>query len=95
MAKVDVLCRHCNSEKVIKAGKRTLKSKPDGIQTYRCKNCGKYFQLEYKQIGRLPEIKESIIDMCGNGSGIRDTARVLKISTSTVIDTIKKKPASY
>ena len=90
MAKFDVLCRCCNSEKVIKAGKRILKSKPEGIQTYKCKSCGKYFQLEYKQIGRLPKTKKSIIDMCSNGSGIRDTARVLKVSTSTVIDTIKK-----
>ena len=28
MAKIDVVCRCCNSEKVIKAGKRRLKSKP-------------------------------------------------------------------
>ena len=90
MIKINVHCRYCNSDNVIKAGKRILKSKPEGIQAYKCKNCRKYFQLEYKQIGRLPETKESIIDMCSNGSGIRDTARVLKISTSTVIDTIKK-----
>ena len=90
MVKIDVLCRHCNSDKIIKVGKRLLKSKPEGIQTYKCKSCSKYFQLEYKQIGRLPETKESIIEMCTNGSGIRDTARVLKISTSTVINTIKK-----
>jgi len=29
--------------------------------------------------------------MCLNGSGIRDTARVLKISPTTVINTLKKK----
>ena len=90
MAKIDVVCRYCNSDKVNKAGKRILKTNPAGIQTYRCMDCGKYFRLEYKHIGRLAEIKDAIIDMCTNGSGIRDTARVLKVSTSTVISTIKK-----
>ena len=36
-------------------------------------------------------IKEKIIDMAINGSGIRDTARVLKIDKNTVISTLKKK----
>lgn len=31
-------------------------------------------------------MKEQIIDMAMNGSGIRDTARVLKISPTTVIE---------
>jgi hypothetical protein len=42
----------------------------------------------------LPEVKEKIIDMAMNGSGIRDTARVLKISPSTVINEIKKKESN-
>jgi transposase-like protein len=33
----------------------------------------------------LPEVKEKIAEMAMNGSGIRDTARVLRISPSTVI----------
>jgi transposase-like protein len=32
-----------------------------------------------------------MIDMALNGSGIRDTARVLKISPTTVITELKKK----
>jgi len=43
-----------------------------------------------KVTGRLPEIKEQIIDMALNGSGIRDTARVLGISTDTVLNELKK-----
>jgi hypothetical protein len=31
------------------------------------------------------------VDMSLNGSGIRDTARVLRISPTTVINTLKKK----
>jgi hypothetical protein len=44
--------------------------------------------------GRLPEIKEQIIDMALNGSGIRDTARVLGTSTDTVLSELKKKESS-
>jgi transposase-like protein len=36
-------------------------------------------------------IKEQIIDMALNGSGIRDTARVLGISTDTVLNELTKK----
>jgi insertion element IS1 protein InsB len=45
--------------------------------------------LLYK--GRAPALKEQIVEMRLNGSGIRDTARVLKISPTTVINTLKKK----
>jgi insertion element IS1 protein InsB len=41
----------------------------------------------------VPEVKQSIIDMSLNASGIRDTARVLRISTDTVLSEIKKKEA--
>jgi transposase-like protein len=51
-------------------------------------------QLMSDGIGRLPEVKEHIIEMSLNGSGIRDTARVLKISPTTVIEAIKKRAQS-
>ena len=35
-------------------------------------------------------MKEQVIDMAINGSSIRDTSRVLKISKNTVIATLKK-----
>jgi transposase-like protein len=43
--------------------------------------------------GYLPSIKQQIADMAVNGSGIRDTARVLKISPTTVIEELKKSPS--
>ncbi len=46
---------------------------------------------EYSDKGRLPEIKQRIVDMAVNGSGVRDTARVLDISTDTVINELKKR----
>jgi insertion element IS1 protein InsB len=39
----------------------------------------------------LPEVKRQIVDMALNGSGVRDTARVLGVSPMTVMSTRKKK----
>jgi transposase-like protein len=36
-------------------------------------------------------MKEQIVDMAMNASGIRDTARVLHVSTNTVMTELKKK----
>jgi transposase-like protein len=74
---------------VVKRGK-TL----EGKQRYLCVNTTcqkKTFILDYSYKGALPEVKTQIIDMAMNGSGIRDTARVLAISPTTVIRELKKK----
>jgi len=84
MVLMPVLCPHCHSDHVIKGGKTTA-----GQQRYKCQNtaCPHYsFQLDLLYRGRAPAIKEQIVDMSLNGSGIRDTARVLKISPTTVIN---------
>jgi transposase-like protein len=49
------------------------------------------FLVRYHNIGRLPEVKRQMVDMALKGSGIRDTARVLGVSPTTVISTLKKK----
>ncbi|MFO1434692.1 MAG: IS1-like element transposase [Candidatus Competibacteraceae bacterium] len=59
--------------------------------TTRNDSCGKTFIQAYSDKGRLPEIKQRIVEMAVNGSGIRDTARVLGVSTDTVINELKKK----
>ena len=77
-----------NSDQVIKGGKTKT-----GQQRYKCHNadCPRYsFQRTLIYKGRSPEIKEQVVDMSLNGSGIRDTARVLKISPTTVISELKK-----
>ena len=38
----------------------------------------------------MPEVRRQVGDMAMNGSGIRDTARVLRISPTTVIAVVKK-----
>ena len=86
MATTIVYCIHCNSDKVNKQGFQ------QGTQRYRCQksDCQRSFILNYKNRGWLKAVKKQIVDMCINGSGIRDTARVLQVSKNTVIDTIKK-----
>jgi transposase-like protein len=41
--------------------------------------------LDYSHPGQSPEVKEQIVEMAMNASGIRDTARVLHVSTNTVM----------
>ena len=92
MVLIAVRCPHCQSDQVIRGG--TTKT---GKQRYKCQNeeCSRYsFQLDLTYQGRSPEVKEQIIEMALNGSGIRDTARVLRISPTTVISELKKKKLS-
>lgn len=89
MALIPVLCPYCQSDQVVKRGKTDT-----GKQRYRCQNpnCShRSFLLEPTYKGRLPAIKQQVIDMSLNGSGVRDTARVLKISPTTVIHELKKR----
>jgi transposase-like protein len=84
-----IVCPSCQSPNI---GGHGLSA--EGKTRYKCRNaeCKRCtFILNYTYQGHLPEVKEKIIDMAMNGSGIRDTARVLKISPSTVINEIKKK----
>ena len=87
MALVPIKCLHCGSIDVIRHGWTSNEK-----QRFLCRHegCGKTFSQAYSDKGRLPEIKQRIVDMAMNGSGVRDTARVLKISTDTVISELKK-----
>src|SRR5216684_8394220 len=89
MAMIPVSCPACQSGNVIKAGKQ-----PNGTQRYRCQNpaCQRRIaQLAYVAPGRLPDTQRLIVEMALNGSGIRDTARVLRVSPVTVLRVLKKR----
>src|SRR5881397_265624 len=91
MTFIAVQCPHCHSEQIVKCGKTRR-----GTQRYLCQNmaCAKgSFLLDYRNRGCLPAVKHTVIDMSLNASGIRDTARVLRISTDTVLSEIRKKEA--
>ena len=89
MAFVQVHCPDCHSVDVVQYGKQA-----NGTQRYRCNNpdCPRtIFLLQYPNKGRLPAVKQQIVDMTLNGSGVRDIVRVLRVSSATVIDVLKKK----
>ncbi len=87
MAVVGVFCPYCNDKKVVKNGKSIV-----GEQRYKCQvnDCRKTFQLTHRYNASEQGVRERIVDMAMNGSGIRDTARVLSVGVSTVISTLKK-----
>ena len=88
MVTLVVSCRYCgNQDAVRRKGLST-----NGNQRYKCEDCKRSFQLLYTHKAHEPGIKERVIDMALNGSGIRDTARVLKINMNTVMSTLKKRP---
>ncbi len=80
-----IRCPVCECEDLRKNGHST-----NNVQRWYCKDCKKYFQRSFTYKGCLPEVKEQVIEMAKNGSGIRNTARVLGISPHTVINEIKK-----
>jgi transposase-like protein len=88
MGLMPVCCLYCQSNQVTKRGKtKTAK------QRYRCHHpdCAhQSFLLDPAYKGRLPEIKQQVIEMRLNASGMRDTSCVLQISTSTVMNELKK-----
>ncbi len=88
MTYISVKCPLCGSEKVSKNG-----STKSGKQQYICnnKNCKKSsFILDYTYNASKPEVKSKITTMAINGNSIRDIAKVLKISSTTIINHLKK-----
>jgi len=85
-------CPNCQGTNIIRHGKTR-----QGKQRYRCQETlckGGTFLLDYTYAGHSAEVKQQIVDMAMNASGIRDTARVLHVSPTTVIKELKKKGLS-
>lgn len=92
MVYIKVLCPYCGSDDVVLHGKNT-----SGKQRLMCRNkeCSrKTFQLEYTYNAHKPGIKQQIVEMVQNGSGTRDTGRVLGVSKDTVTAVLKKQKNS-
>ena len=84
MAYIKVTCPYCQGTHVVFNGKTSA-----GAQKCICRDCNRTFQTNYTYNGSKPGMKEKIVDMVMNGSGTRDTARVLKISKGTVTKTLR------
>ena len=88
MAEAVVRCPHCQSDAVVKYGKTS-----NGKERFRCQQtvqCGRTFLRSYAYPGCLPTVKQKMVEMTLNGSGIRDIARVLQVGPNTVIKELKK-----
>ena len=81
----DITCAHCHGKDVVKNGKDL-----SGTQCWQCKGCKKYFRLSYKYNACQQGIKQKIIKLTLNSSGVRDIGRVLRINKNTVISVLKK-----
>src|SRR5713226_193114 len=84
-------CPYCHGTDIVRHG-----TTPEGKQRDQCRACpdrGRTFLLEYTYAGQSPDVKQQIVDMAMNASGIRDTARVLRESPTTVIKELKNKEA--
>jgi transposase-like protein len=80
---------HCHGTDSVRHG-QTRQGKP----RYRCREqpwAGRTFLLDYTYMGQAPDVKQQMVDMAMNASGIRDTARVLHVSTHTVMKELKKR----
>jgi transposase-like protein len=82
-------CPHCQGTDIVRHGMTR-----QGKQRYRCRACpehGRTFLLAYAYAGQSPAVKQQIVEMAMNASGIRDTARVLHVSPTTVLKELKKR----
>ena len=82
-----VVCKLCGQTQHVKRYGTTR----GGTQRYRCFDCGRTFVKTYTHKARDPLVKAQITQLGLNGSGVRDTARVLGINRNTVSSHFKKK----
>ena len=78
-------CRHCDGTNLQKNGMSL-----NGTQRWFCKECNRYFRLEYRYNACKKGVREKIVEMTLNSSGVRDTGRVLGVSKDTVTSVLKK-----
>lgn len=82
-----VVCKYCaQTEHVYRHG-----TSPEGKKRYRCKACQRSFLANYTYKAADPAVRQQILPMTLNGSGVRDTARVLGINRNTISSHLKKK----
>ena len=79
----DVNCPRCREKKTVRNG--TTKNKK---QQYYCKSCGKRFIENYTYQAYKSNTNKKIIQFTKEGLGIRSTARILQISTTTLLKRI-------
>lgn len=77
------ICVHCKSKHIVKNGFTKTKK-----QQYYCKSCGKRFLDYYSYHAYGLNVNNLIVAMTKEGLGIRSTARLLQLSTTTLLKRI-------
>ncbi len=80
-----IICPFCGCDDLVKNG-----HSENGTQRWFCNGCKKSFQIEYTYNARKPGVKEQILELTLNSSGVRDVSRTLHINKNTVISELKK-----
>lgn len=84
MATIAVTDPPCKSNLVYRHGKAS-----SGESCYCCRDCKHCFPSSYRYTANAPDVAEKLVEIALNGSGVRDTGRVLEISHNTVTAYLK------
>lgn len=77
-------CPKCNSQKIVKNGRRRDK------QNYLCRICGRQFIDVYDSRGYSDEIKDHCLTLYCNGMGFRAIERSTGVCHNTIINWVKQ-----
>ena len=83
-----ITCPRCPARDIKKNG-----TTANGKQRYRCRRCGRQFIARYTYQGRDPTVRRLIVPLALNGRGVRDTARALGVSPTTVLKLLRARAA--
>lgn len=82
--KTKMNCSKCKSEKKVKNGQI------NGIQRFKCKDCGYNFTVEYKSTAKPVDLKKFGLMLYLEGLGFQSISRLLNVSHVAVIKWVKK-----
>ncbi|MBE9036228.1 IS1 family transposase [aff. Roholtiella sp. LEGE 12411] len=77
-------CPSCNFTQTCKNGYRR------GVQSYRCKQCGRQFLQTYRQLRYSDEMKQRCLDLYFSGMGVKAIERATQVHHTTVLYWIQR-----
>src|SRR5215831_11433303 len=80
-----IICSRCSSVSIVKNGKTAQRK-----QRYLCKDCRRQFIRDYTNLGCVGAVRDLVVTLTINGSGIRDIERVLFLSPNTILETLRE-----
>ena len=89
MVTIPTTCRHCGSPNLSKYG-----IAPNGKQKYRCSTCGRQSRANPGSAAYPAERKAEILRAYQERSSLRGLERTFGVARSTVINWLKKSPAT-